>query len=195
MNAVSCHRAATGSGGSMARRTAPSTPVATIDLLAQYDLQEEIGVGDRARVYRARDRVLGQVVAVKLLHDRYGGDAAFAARLYHTARAAASLGHPNIVAVYDHGPHDGSAFITMEYIEGTNLADLLRQGGPLWARRAIPLVARVLDALSTAHAYGIAHGDLHPRNIFVRKETGDAVVLTDFGMSLSWERAAQPVGD
>lgn len=177
----------------MARRTAPSATVATIDLLAQYDLQEEIGVGERARVYRARDRVLDHVVAVKLLHERYGSDASSAARLYHTARAAASLGHPNIVAVYDHGPHDGSAFITMEYVEGANLAEVVRQYGPLPARQALPIVARVLDALSAAHAYGIAHGDLHPRNILVRKGTTDGIVLTDFGMAMAREHAAEPL--
>ena len=103
----------------MARRVAPEAPVvAPFDLLEQYDLLEEIGGGERARVYRARDRVLDHAVAVKLLRDRYGRDAALAAHLYLTARAAASLGHPNIVTVFDQGQHDGSAFITMELVEG-----------------------------------------------------------------------------
>ena len=175
----------------MARRVAPEAPVAVpTDLLAQYDLLEEIGGGERARVYRARDRVLDHAVAVKLLRDRYGRDASLAAHLYLTARAAASLGHPNIVTVFDQGQHDGSAFITMELVEGRNLADLLAQEGPLPARWALPIVARVLDALSAAHAYGMAHGDLHPRNMLLRADgpDGAAVVLTDFGMSLAWER-------
>jgi serine/threonine-protein kinase len=175
----------------MARRVAPEAPiVAPFDLLAQYDLLEEIGGGERARVYRARDRVLDHAVAVKLLRDRYGRDASLAAHLYLTARAAASLGHPNIVTVFDQGEHDGSAFITMELVEGRNLADLLAQEGPLPTRWALPIVARILDALSAAHAYGIAHGDLHPRNVLLRANGADgaAVVLTDFGMSLAWER-------
>lgn len=173
----------------MARRIAPAPPlVAPLDLLAQYDLQEEIGSGERAWVYRAHDRVLDQAVAVKLLRDRHGRDASLAARLYLTARAAASLGHPHIVAIYDHGQHDGSAFITSELIEGRDLGAILAQGGPLAANRALPLVARILDALSAAHTYGIAHGALHPRNILLRAESADGVVLTDFGMGFAWER-------
>ena len=174
----------------MARRVAQESPtVAAFDLLAQYDLQEEIGAGDRARVYRARDRVLDHVVAVKLLRDRHGRDSSLAAHLYLTARAAAGLGHPNIVAVYDHGPHDGSAFITSELIEGQSLADLLSRGGPLPVRQALPIAARVLDALSAAHTHGIAHGDLHPRNVLLRAGSADGVVLTDFGMSLAREHS------
>lgn len=175
----------------MASQTTPTpAPIATPrDLLSQYDLQEEIGRGDLARVYRARDRVLDHEVAVKLLHDRYGRDATTAARLYLTARAAASLGHPNIVAIYDHGPHDGTAFITMEAITGLDLAALLTKGGSLATRHALPLIARVLDALAAAHAFGIAHGDLHPRNIILRAGTVDGVVITDFGMAVARDRA------
>ncbi|HEY8598796.1 MAG TPA: serine/threonine-protein kinase, partial [Thermomicrobiales bacterium] len=176
----------------MVRRVAPEAPVvAPFELLEQYDLLEELGGGERARVYRARDRVLDHAVAIKLLRDRYGRDAALAAHLYLTARAAASLGHPNIVTVFDQGQHDGSAFITMELVEGRNLADLLAQEGSLPPRWALPIVARILDALSAAHVYGIAHGDLHPRNVLLRANgtDGAAVVLTDFGMSLAWERA------
>ena len=175
----------------MARRVASEAPiVAPFDLLVQYDLLEEIGGSERALVYRARDRVLDHAVAVKLLRDRYGRDASLAAHLYLTARAAASLGHPNIVTVFDQGQHDGSAFMTMELVEGRNLADLLAQEGPLSPGWALPIVARILDALSAAHAYGIAHGDLHPRNVLLRANgtDGAAVVLTDFGISLAWER-------
>ncbi len=173
----------------MARRVAPDPPIsAPLDLLAQYDLQEEIGSSERAWVYRARDRVLDQAVAVKLLRDRHGRDAALAARLYLTARAAASLGHPQIVAIYDHGQHDGSAFITSELLAGRDLGAILAQGGPLPANRALPLVARVLDALAAAHSHGIAHGDLHPRNLILRAEGTGGVVLTDFGMGLARER-------
>jgi serine/threonine-protein kinase len=173
----------------MARRVAPDPPVvAPLDLLAQYELQDEIGKGERAWVYRARDCVLDQAVAVKLLRDRHGRDPSLAARLYLTARAAASLGHPHIVAIYDHGQHDGSAFITSELIEGRDLGAILAAEGPLPAGRALPLIARVLDALSAAHTYGIAHGALHPRNIIVRAAGADGVVLTDFGMGFAWER-------
>lgn len=168
------------------------------DLLAQYDLEDEVGRSARACVYQARDRVLDQPVALKLLHPRYGADAAFAARLYLTARAAAALGHPAIIGVYDQGPFEGSTFITMEWLTGGDFATLLRRSGPLTSRQAVPLLARALDALAAAHAAGIVHGDLHPRNLLLRGEgAGHAPILTDFGMTFvrEWSEGRSAIID
>jgi hypothetical protein len=168
----------------MTRQATPAPPTVPENLLEQYDLEDEVGRSARACVYRARDRVLDQTVALKLLHPRYGADAAFASRLYLTARAAAALGHPAIAAVYDRGPFDGSTFITSEWLAGGNLAALLHTSGPLTARQAVPALARVLDALAVAHASGIVHGDLHPRNLLLRGTEGrGALALADFGMN------------
>ncbi len=167
----------------MTQQSTSEPPRLPDDLLAQYDLEDEVGRSPRACVYRARDRVLDQTVALKLLHPRYGADAAFASRLYLTARAAAALGHPAIAAVYDRGPFDGSMFITSEWFAGGNLATLLRSSGPLTARQVVPALARTLDALAVAHASGIVHGDLHPRNLLLRgTEAQGVLVIADFGM-------------
>jgi len=166
----------------MTQQSTSDTPSLSDDLLEQYDLEDEVGRSARACVYQARDRVLDQTVALKLLHPRYGADAAFASRLYLTARAAA-LGHPAIAAVYDRGPFDGSTFITGEWFPDGNLATLLHRSGPLMARQVVPALARTLDALAVAHASGIVHGDLHPRNLLLRgTEAHGALVLADFGM-------------
>ena len=167
----------------MTQQSTSDPPSLPDDLLAQYDLEDEVGRSARACVYQARDRVLDQTVALKLLHPRYGADVAFASRLYLTARAAAALGHPAIAAVYDRGPFDGSTFITGEWFAGGNLATLLHTSGTLTARQVVPALARTLDALAVAHASGIVHGDLHPRNLLLRgTEAHGALVIADFGM-------------
>ena len=174
----------------MVQQSTPDPPSLPDDLLEQYDLEDEIGRSARACVYLARDRVLDQTVALKLLHPRYGADAAFASRLYLTARAAAALGHPAIAAVYDRGPFDGSTFITSEWFADGNLATLLRRSGPLTTRQVVPALARVLDALAVAHASGIVHGDLHPRNLLVRGTAAHGtLVIADFGMGFVREWA------
>lgn len=168
----------------MASRTLSGGVAGSADLLAQYELLEEIGAGARARVYRARDRVLDQVVAVKVLREEVGGATELGTLLYLAARAAASLHHPHIAEVYDQGPHERTAFLTREYLEGPDLATLLSREGPLPARRAVALILPLLDALAVAHQRGIVHGDLHPGNVVLRAEGGSAV-LTDFGMALA----------
>jgi hypothetical protein len=174
----------------MTQQSTSDPPSLPDDLLAQYDLEDEVGRSTRACVYQARDRVLDQTVALKLLHPRYGADAAFASRLYLTARAAAALGHPTIAAVYDRGPFDGSTFITGEWFADGNLATVLRTSGTLTPRQVVPALARVLDALAVAHASGIVHGDLHPRNLLLRgSEAHGALVIADFGMGFVREWA------
>ena len=151
------------------------------DLLTQYELLQRLGGSERASVHLARDRVLGQQVAIKLFRDEYSRDADRIARLYGIARGAATLGRPQIVAVYDHGASWHVAFITSDYIAGRDLAAVLAAGDPLPPGRAAVILAQILDALIATHGAGIMHGDLHPHNVLLRGES-DAVVLTDFGV-------------
>src|SRR3954453_12500536 len=148
----------------------------------RYELQEMIGAGGAARVYRARDGVLDRIVAVKLLREEYGADQEFVGRFYREARAVASLSHPNIVDIYDYGAHDGTYFIAMQYIEGTDLKSILRREGRLAPARAIGMVDGALRALGAAHERGIIHRDVKPQNLLVRASDG-LVKLTDFGVA------------
>lgn len=148
----------------------------------RYELLEQIGEGGMSRVYRGRDRVLDRVVAVKLLREEYGADQGFVARFYREARAVASLTHPNIVDIYDYGPHGNTYFITMQYIAGLDLKAILRRDGPLPPRRAVATIDQVLRALAAAHAHNIIHRDVKPQNVLVRAGDG-AIKLTDFGVA------------
>ncbi|HEY8598795.1 MAG TPA: protein kinase [Thermomicrobiales bacterium] len=164
----------------MSLTTAPDRANAA-DLLAQYELLQRLGGSERASVHLARDRVLGQRVAIKLFRDEHSRDPDRIARLYALARGAAALAPQQIAAVYDHGASWHAAFITSEYIAGRDLAGVLAEGQTIEPRRAATFVAQILDALVATHEAGIIHGDLHPHNILLRGET-DAIVLTDFGV-------------
>ncbi|HEX5504214.1 MAG TPA: protein kinase [Thermomicrobiales bacterium] len=171
---ASGHRPDAGAGGER-----PGEPVVVAD---RYELLAEIGTGGTARVYRARDRVLGRVVAIKLLRPEYARDRAAVARFAREARAAAALAHPHIVDVYDYGPHGDTAFIAMHYVDGPDLGTLLRRDGPPPPGRAVAIVAAVLQALGAAHARGIVHRDVTTRNILVPAD-GGPVKLADFGIA------------
>jgi len=171
-----------------ARAAQPTTPVdlvwdgATRTVAGRYALLDLLGEGGAARVYRARDGVLGRIVAVKLLREEYGGDQEFVARFYREARSIAALAHPNIVGIYDYGAHARTYFIAMEYVAGSDLKALLRREGRLTPTRALALADGALRALGAAHARGIIHRDVKPQNLLVRADDG-LVKLADFGVA------------
>jgi hypothetical protein len=132
-------------------------------------------------VWRAHDELLRRDVAVKELRVRIGVDGDFESRqVLREARAAARLRHPGVVAVHDVIVDDGRMLIVMELIEGPSLAELVRADGPLPEQRVAEIGARVLAALSVAHAQGVVHRDVKPANIML---DDDRVVLTDFGIA------------
>ncbi len=148
----------------------------------RYELLELLGAGGAARVFRAHDRVLDRIVAVKLLRAEYGTDPDFVARFQREARAVAALSHPNIVEVYDYGAFADTYFIAMQYIEGTDLKAILRREGRLAPHRAVALVSGVLRGLGAAHEHGLIHRDVKPQNVLVRASDG-LVKFTDFGVA------------
>ncbi|MDP9370969.1 MAG: protein kinase, partial [Chloroflexota bacterium] len=148
----------------------------------RYELLEQIGEGGMACVYRAHDRVLDRFVAVKLLREEYGSEPDFVARFYREAQAVAALSHPNIVDIYDYGPHERTYFITLQYVDGADLKAFLRRTGPLTPRHAVFVTDQVLAALGAAHERGIIHRDVKPQNILIRAGDG-AALLTDFGVA------------
>ena len=134
-----------------------------------------------ALVYRAQDLLLNRPVALKILYPELSADPLFVERFRREAQAAANLSHPNIVPVFDWGEDRGTYFIVMELIEGTSLADVLREAKTLTPTRSIQIVAQVAAALGYAHRNGVVHRDVKPGNILI---TGDGQVkVTDFGIA------------
>jgi Protein kinase domain/PASTA domain len=145
---------------------------------SRYELRRALGRGGTGQVYEAWDTKLGQRVAVKLLHERVGGDPGLVAGLTGSVKAAARVRHPNVVAIREVG-HDGERhFMVMDLVEGRSVAELLR-AGPLAPEWAAAIAADVCLALDQAHRRGVAHLDLEPANILVTG--GGKVKVTGFG--------------
>jgi eukaryotic-like serine/threonine-protein kinase len=145
----------------------------------RYELVAQIARGGMAIVYRAHDRQLDRVVAVKVPRPEFANDPAFSDQFRREALAAARLSHPNIVAVHDSGSERGLPWIVMEYVRGQTLRDLLNRVGRLDVETTAELVGGVAEALDHAHHAGIAHLDMKPENVLL---TDDAVKVADFGL-------------
>ena len=146
----------------------------------RYELKHVVGSGGMSSVYCAFDTLLERNVALKILHDQYGGDEEYVERFRREARAVAQLSHPNIVTVIDRGEEDGKQFIVFELVEGDNLKELVERGGPLPVRRVLELGLEVGRALAFAHERGLVHRDVKPQNVLL---DGDGrAKVTDFGI-------------
>ncbi|HEY3081994.1 MAG TPA: protein kinase, partial [Chloroflexota bacterium] len=154
----------------------------------RYELRERIGAGGMSDVWLATDRRLGRPVAVKLLSPALASDPAFQERFRREARVLATLRHPNVVQVFDYGPIDGSEFLVMEFVPGSNLKERLRERGPLDEDEALRLVGQVAAGLQAAHEQGIVHRDVKPHNLLL-DESGD-VRVTDFAIAGSLDATA-----
>ena len=152
-------------------------------LADRYRLIEKIGEGGMARVYRAWDSLLNRAVAVKVLKEQMTGDSAFVKRFRREAQAAAGLSHPNIVNIYDVGEEQGVHFIVMEYLDGKNLKEHIREKGKLHATEAVSIAIRIADALAEAHAAGVIHRDIKPQNIIFLNN--GQVKVADFGIAIA----------
>lgn len=148
----------------------------------RYALEEELGRGGMAVVYRARDRVLDREVAVKVLGPERKGDDSFVRRFEREARAVAALDHPNVVSIHDTGTQEGTPYLVMGYVGGPTLADLLDREGPLEPGRAATIAHQVSSGLAAAHRRGIIHRDVKPSNVMF-DTVNDTVKITDFGLA------------
>jgi serine/threonine-protein kinase len=152
-------------------------------LNGRYALIAVVGGGGMAQVYKARDNILGRIVAVKVLREQFTTDAQFVARFRREAQAAANLTHPNIVNVYDVGQDGDLHYIVMEFIAGQSLKELITRNAPLPVEQAISIAAQILAGLEYAHRSGLIHRDIKPQNVLI---TNDGVVkVTDFGIAKS----------
>jgi serine/threonine protein kinase len=147
----------------------------------RYRLVELLGEGTVATVYRATDVQLERDVAVKLLKADYASDPEFLSEFRWQTRAVANLADENVVSIYDFGTDPSGTYVVMEFVDGADLATLLRRNGPVPPRRAARATIEVARALAAAHARGIAHGDLSTRNVMVMRD--GHVKVTDFGIA------------
>jgi serine/threonine protein kinase len=174
-----------------------------------FELLSELGRGGMGVVYKARQKSLNRIVALKMVREAHLASAADRARFEAEAKAAARLQHPNIVTVHEVGTFDGQAYFCMEYVEGRTLAQLVAAQGPLPPREAARLVAAIARAVEHAHAQGVVHRDLKPSNVLVangqwsgaREKTGAepsslatdhwplaTIKVTDFGLAKQVDR-------
>ena len=150
----------------------------------RYQLTALLATGGMATIYSAIDTRLDRKVAVKIMHPHLAQDEDFVGRFIREAKAAASLSHPNIVAVQDQGWNQSgvpAVFIVMELVEGHTLRDYIYERGKLTIEDALSFIDPVLSALSAAHAIGIIHRDIKPENILISKE--GRVKIADFGLA------------
>jgi hypothetical protein len=161
-----------------------SRPPQPGDLIAdRYELEELVGTGGMSSVFRAHDRQLERLVAVKILHEHYATDPEYLERFRREARAVAKLSHPNIVTVIDRGDDGGRQYIVFEHVEGENLKELVLRSGRLPVRRALELALAIADGLAFAHDHGLVHRDVKPQNVLLNGE--GEVKVTDFGIARS----------
>jgi len=148
--------------------------------LGPYEVLSILGVGGMAEVYRARDTRLGREIALKVVNEALASDPELMRRFEQEARLAGSLNHPNLVAVYDVGLHDGAAYFITELLKGESLRQRLSRG-PIPIQTAIDWGTQLAEGLAAAHARGIVHRDVKPDNVFI---TSDGhVKLLDFGIA------------
>lgn len=162
----------------------------------QFKILQKIGTGGMGSVYKASQPDMNRMVAIKILHPKLAGRKDLTSRFRREARAMSQLTHPNTVKVFMYGEleDDGSLYIVMEYLEGKNLNQTVRRGGPMAYDRAIPILVAVCGALQEAHDMGIVHRDLKPENIFICNQGGlkEFPKVLDFGLAKVTERQMRP---
>jgi predicted Ser/Thr protein kinase/capsular polysaccharide biosynthesis protein len=180
----------TDTGGKSPRFVAPSV-AELAPKFPQLEILSFVGQGGMGAVYKARQKELDRIVAVKILPPDIGQDAAFAERFAREARALAKLNHPGIVTIYDFGRADGLYFFLMEFVDGVNLRQLLA-GSRVSTREALAIVPQICDALQFAHDQGIVHRDIKPENILLDRR--GRVKVADFGLAKIMEGGDAPPG-
>jgi serine/threonine-protein kinase len=154
---------------------------APVILNNRYQLQERLGAGGMAMVYRAHDLTLERTVAIKILRKDFSNDPSFRQRFHQEAKAAANLSHPNIVTVHDFGLYADQLFIIMEFVPGSDLKALLKEHNRFEPLDALELITQACAGIGYAHRAGLVHCDIKPQNMLVTPDNRLKVV--DFGIA------------
>src|SRR5215470_5616218 len=157
-------------------RFAPGTIIAS-----RYRMIGRLGAGGMGEVYRADDLKLGQPVALKFLPETVDRDPSRLTQLHSEVRIARQISHPHVCRVYDIDEYEGHTFLSMEYVDGEDLASLLRRVGRLAPMRAIELTRQICAGIGAAHDRGVVHRDLKPANIMLDGQ--GRIRITDFGLA------------
>src|ERR1051325_4023187 len=170
-------------GGAATASTPSSVPFAPGAIIAgRYRLVSLLGRGGMGEVYRADDLTLDQPVALKFLPAGVAADADRLSQFHAELRIARQVSHKNVCRLYDLGDHEGRRFLTMEYVDGEDLATLLRRIGRLPQDKAIDIARQLCAGVAAAHERGVLHRDLKPANVMI---DGDGNVrITDFGLAV-----------
>lgn len=159
---------------------------------ARYDILSEAGHGSMGNVYKARDRETGEVVALKLLKPEISSDQTMIERFKNELLFARKITHKNVCRMYDFNRINGTAYTSMEYVEGESLRSALNRFGGLAVRKALDLAIQICSGLKEAHAQGIVHRDLKPENVMIDRQGN--VKIMDFGIARSMEAATRLTG-
>lgn len=162
-------------------------------LNGRYELLSRVGSGGMATVYKARDHLLGRIVAVKMLHESLTSDEDFLRRFQREAHAAANLTHPNIVTVHDLGQDGFRHYMVMEFVDGQTLKQIIREQGelghPMPVGRALDLAIQICQGIGYAHRANLVHCDVKPQNVLVTRD--DRVKVADFGIARALSQATR----
>ncbi|TYB67796.1 Stk1 family PASTA domain-containing Ser/Thr kinase [Nonomuraea sp. PA05] len=169
--------------------TTTADPLVGRLLDGRYRIESRIARGGMATVYLALDIRLDRTVALKVMHRSLAEDPAFVRRFIGEAKSVASLSHPNVVHVFDQGTDNDVVYLSMEYVPGRTLRDILRDRGRLPAREALEIMIPVLAALGAAHQAGMVHRDVKPENVLMTDD--GRVKVVDFGLAKAIEATNQ----
>jgi serine/threonine-protein kinase len=169
--------------------TTTADPLVGRLLDGRYRIESRIARGGMATVYLALDVRLDRTVALKVMHPSLAEDPAFVRRFIGEAKSVARLSHPNVVHVFDQGTDNDVVYLSMEYVPGKTLRDILRERGRLPAREALEIMIPVLAALGAAHQAGMVHRDVKPENVLMTDD--GRVKVVDFGLARAIEATNQ----
>src|SRR4029077_6518827 len=163
-----------------------SGPIHTgTDFGPRYHVESLLGAGGMGKVYKARDRELGRIVAIKVLRPDLVPAPMAMQRFKHELLLASSISHPNILRIHDLGEYNGVKFISMAYVDGGDLTQVMHKQGRLPLDRVLNIMKQLAAALAAAHGVSVVHRDLKPQNILLG--SGDHVYVTDFGIAKTLE--------